>query len=159
MEEEEEEEESLPPPPLLPTRRNEGSKPPVPLWTASSIVVLRRRTRKGTSLHSTHPPTHLFHPCLVHHTIHPPTHLLTLTRTHNRDEVVKMRIIELLAEAMEGKVGALLEDESVWEVVQTCFVNRNEVAHSKQLCHAAEQVGRWVAEFFLHSPTYPLIDQ
>jgi hypothetical protein len=24
-------------------------------------------------------------------------------------------------------------------VVQTCFVNRNEVAHSRMLCHAAEQ--------------------
>jgi len=57
------------------------------------------------------------------------------------DEVVKMRIIELLAEALEDPgVGSLLEDESVWEVVQTCFVNRNEVAHSRQLCHAAEQV-------------------
>ena len=57
------------------------------------------------------------------------------------DEVVKMRIIELLAEALEDPgVGPLLEDESVWEVVQTCFVNRNEVAHSRQLCHAAEQV-------------------
>ncbi|KAM3570707.1 hypothetical protein VYU27_007231 [Nannochloropsis oceanica] len=56
------------------------------------------------------------------------------------DEVVKMRIIELLAEALEDPgVGSLLEDESVWEVVQTCFVNRNEVAHSRQLCHAAEQ--------------------
>ena len=59
------------------------------------------------------------------------------------DEVVKMRIIELLAKALEDPgVGPLLEDESVWEVVQTCFVNRNEVAHSRQLCHAAEQVER-----------------
>ena len=57
------------------------------------------------------------------------------------DEVVKMRIIELLAEALEDPgVGSLLEDESVWEVVQTCFVNRNEIAHSRQLCHTAEQV-------------------
>ena len=52
--------------------------------------------------------------------------------------------LQLLAEALEGPVGWLLTDEGVWEVVQTCFVNRNEVAHSRMLCHAAEEVGRYV---------------
>lgn len=47
--------------------------------------------------------------------------------------------VQLLTSALEGRMGALLSDETVWEMVQTCFVNRNEIAHSRQLCHAAEQ--------------------
>jgi hypothetical protein len=34
---------------------------------------------------------------------------------------------QLLVEVVEHKVGDLLTDESVWEVVYTCFINRNEV--------------------------------
>lgn len=47
--------------------------------------------------------------------------------------------IQLLAEAVDGPAGPLLTDGAVWEVVQTCFINRNEVAHSRMLCHAAER--------------------
>lgn len=55
------------------------------------------------------------------------------------DEVVKMQIIEVLQSSVCGSSGHLLGDEEVWESVQTCFVNRNQVVHSWTLCHKAEQ--------------------
>lgn len=38
-----------------------------------------------------------------------------------------MACCQLLVEVLESRVGDLLTDESVWEVVYTCFINRNEV--------------------------------
>eukprot|EP00618_Florenciella_parvula_P019543 CAMPEP_0119511990 /NCGR_PEP_ID=MMETSP1344-20130328/30490_1 /TAXON_ID=236787 /ORGANISM="Florenciella parvula, Strain CCMP2471" /LENGTH=211 /DNA_ID=CAMNT_0007549055 /DNA_START=62 /DNA_END=694 /DNA_ORIENTATION=+ len=55
------------------------------------------------------------------------------------DEVVKMQIIEVLQSSVCGSSGHLLGDESVWDSVQTCFVNRNQVVHSWTLCHRAER--------------------
>lgn len=62
---------------------------------------------------------------------------------------------------MDGPAGPLLTDGAVWEVVQTCFINRNEVAHSRMLCHAAERalirvvraVFRTTAQVLLLAPT------
>ena len=43
------------------------------------------------------------------------------------DEVVKMRIISVLRLAVCGPAGFLLDDDSVWHIVQDCFVHRNQV--------------------------------
>ena len=43
------------------------------------------------------------------------------------DEVVKMRLISVLRLAVTGPGGHLLDDDSVWHIVQDCFVHRNQV--------------------------------
>lgn len=48
------------------------------------------------------------------------------------DEAVRARIIQLLVACLEGSAGTWLPDEVVWEVLQTCMANLDQMvsAHS-----------------------------
>ncbi|CAN0371837.1 unnamed protein product, partial [Ectocarpus sp. 12 AP-2014] len=67
----------------------------------------------------------------------------------DHDEVVRARIMHVLAACLEGGAGVWLSDEVVWAVLQTCMANLDQMsAHSPLLRMAAEEsvfkVVRWL---------------
>lgn len=47
--------------------------------------------------------------------------------SHGHDEVVRARIMQVLVGCLDGGVGRWLPDEVVWEVVQTCLANVDQM--------------------------------
>jgi len=56
-----------------------------------------------------------------------------------RDEAVRARVLRVLVAALQCPVGMLLTDTAIWEMVNICFINCNELVHTPMLCHSAEE--------------------
>lgn len=49
------------------------------------------------------------------------------------DEAVRARIIQLLVACLEGTAGTWLPDEVVWEVLQTCMANLDQMVSTNNI--------------------------
>lgn len=59
--------------------------------------------------------------------------------THREgDEMVLMKLLELLEYCLRCKVGCLITDRNVWQMIQTCYRMVNDPRSSIYLCHTAE---------------------
>lgn len=48
------------------------------------------------------------------------------------DEAVRARIMQVIVACLEGGVGTWLPDEVVWEVLQTCMANLDQMVSERE---------------------------
>lgn len=70
---------------------------------------------------------------------------------HGHDEAVRARIMQVLVACLVGGAGTWLPDEVVWEVLQTCLANLDQMVRAYYFVYYDKVLivfwGRWLTLF------------